>query len=122
MQLGVGIPIFNRAQKAKIRAAKEKENIAAAETALRGKDLNMQLQENWNAYLKYQDVIRYYQHNGLTQAAVMMQTANLAYKNGEIGYVEWGTVISNAIGLQSQYVDAVHELNLRRIELEYLLQ
>lgn len=122
VQLGVAIPLFNKAQKAKLKAARTRESMAAAETALTEKDLELQLQENWNAYLKYQDMIRYYQSNGLTQASVMMRTASLAYKNGEIGYIEWGTVTSNAIALQSQYVDALHELNLYRIELEYLLQ
>lgn len=122
VQLGVGIPIFARAQKARIKAAQQNEALTSASTGLAKQQLDMVLQKQWNEYIKYQQVIQYYKNSALAQAEVIIKTANLNYKNGEINYIEWGTLISNAINVQTQYIDALQSLNTARIELEYLLQ
>lgn len=121
-QVGIGIPIFATAQKAKIKAAEKMQASAATATALAAVQLRSQLEQNWNDYLKYQQAISYYKRSALQQSAIIIQTANISYKNGEIGYIEWSTLISNAIALQSQYIDVLRELNARKTELEYLLQ
>ena len=120
--IGVAVSVFTKAQKARIKAATEKEFIAEASTGLALLDLKLRLEQDWNEYLKYQEAIQYYQNNALPQSGIIIQVANLNYKNGEINYIEWGTLLGNAIGLQSQYVDALKEFNVRKIELEYLLQ
>jgi cobalt-zinc-cadmium resistance protein CzcA len=122
LQIGVAVSVFTKAQKARIRAATEKEFIAEASTGLALMDLKLRLEQDWNEYLKYQEAMQYYQNNALPQSGIIIQVANLNYKNGEINYIEWGTLLGNAIGLQSQYVDALKEFNVRKIELEYLLQ
>lgn len=122
VQLGLGIPIFNKAQKARIKAAEQKEKIANASTEFAMQQLNLNLQQQWNEYIKYQNVVQYYKSSALQQSDVIIKTANLNYKNGEINYIEWGTLISNAINMQNQYIDALKSLNASRIELEYLLQ
>ncbi len=122
VQFGIAVPIFNKAQKAKITAAFQKENIAAASTEIAAQDLKLKLQRNWNEYLKYQQAIQYYKRSALPQSEIIIQTANLNYKNGQINYIEWGTLISNAINLQSEYADALKAFNASKIELEYLLQ
>jgi len=122
VQLGIAVPIFNKAQKAKINAAYQRENIAAASAEIAAQDLKLKLQKHWNEYLKYQQAIHYYKSSALPQSEIIIQTANLNYKNGQINYIEWGTLISNAINLQSEYADALKALNASKIELEYLLQ
>ncbi|HXB45284.1 MAG TPA: CusA/CzcA family heavy metal efflux RND transporter, partial [Puia sp.] len=122
IQIGVAVPVFTKAQKARIRAANLKESIAEASTSVALLDLKLVLEQNWNEYLKYQQAIEYYKRNALAQSDIIIHVANLNYKNGEINYIEWGTLLGNAIGLKSQYVDALKEFNLHKIELEYLLQ
>ncbi|MEI3797193.1 MULTISPECIES: CusA/CzcA family heavy metal efflux RND transporter [unclassified Chitinophaga] len=121
VQIGVGIPIFARTQRAKIKAATRMEDIAALSSEVAATRLWAQLQQNHSEYLKYQQAVDYYTGSALRQAEIMIRTANLTYKNGEISYIEWGTLINSAVTLQSEYLDAVKELNLRKIELEYLL-
>ncbi|QEC69936.1 CusA/CzcA family heavy metal efflux RND transporter [Panacibacter ginsenosidivorans] len=122
VQIGIGIPIFNKAQKSRIKAAAQKEIITHASTELAKQQLDLNLQQQWNEYIKYQQAVQYFKTSALTQSEIIIKTANLSYKNGEINYIEWGTLIGNAIGLQSQYLDALKALNNGRIELEYLLQ
>jgi heavy metal efflux system protein len=122
MQLGIGIPLFNKAQKAKINAAVQKQNIAVATTSLAQQQLQNKLQTNFEEYGKYAKAVAYYKTSALPQSNTIIQTANLNYKNGLLTYIEWGTLISNAINIQSEYTDVLKELNAREIELEYLLQ
>ncbi len=122
VQAGIGIPIFNKAQKAKIKAAEEKVNIATAIADQSFTDLKLRLDEHWNNYLKFQLAVNYYSSNALSQANMIIKTATANYKNGEINYIEWGTLMKNAISLQSKYIDALNELNVQKIEMEYLLE
>jgi cobalt-zinc-cadmium resistance protein CzcA len=122
VQLGIGVPIFTRAQKARVKAAMEMQAVSAAATDLASDKLRMQLQQQWNEYGKFRDAVSYYKTSALPHADVIIRTAGLNYRNGEINYIEWGTLISGAISMQSQYMDAVRELTLRKIELEYLLE
>jgi cobalt-zinc-cadmium resistance protein CzcA len=122
VQVGIGIPIFNKAQKARVNAAQQKELITKTSTDIAKQQLELQFSQNWNEYVKYQKAIAYYKTSALQQAHIIIQTANLSYKNGEINYIEWGTLISNAINLQTQFLDALLELNNSKTELEYLLQ
>jgi heavy metal efflux system protein len=122
VELGIGVPIFTRAQKARVKAAMEMQAVTAVATELASTKLWTQLQQQWNEYGKFRDAVSYYKTNALPQADIIIRTASLNYRNGEINYIEWGTLISGAIALQSQYMDAVRELTLRKIELEYLLE
>lgn len=121
-QVGLGIPLFNKAQKARVKASEQLEAAAAKATELASLKLSAQLQEQWQEYSKYGQAVQYYKTNGLQQASLIIKMANLNYQNGAINYIEWGTLLHNAIDLQNQYMDAVKQLNIHRIELEYLLQ
>jgi cobalt-zinc-cadmium resistance protein CzcA len=50
----------------------------------------------------------------------MKNAANLQYSTGEINYLIWANLIQNAIAIESEYVDAVHEMNRTIIQLNYL--
>ena len=96
--------------------------VSAVATELASNKLWTQLQQQWNEYGKFRDAVSYYKTSALPHADIIIRTAGLNYRNGEINYIEWGTLISDAITLQSEYMDAVRELTLRKIELEYLLK
>lgn len=121
-QVGIAVPLFNRMQKARVNAAQQNETVAATALKVADADLRMKVAENMNDYNKYRQTIDYFQKSVLPQSTVIINTAGLQYKNGEINYIEWGMLISNAINLQSQYTDVLKEINLRKIELEYLLE
>ncbi|UPT67384.1 MAG: hypothetical protein M0D57_01460 [Sphingobacteriales bacterium JAD_PAG50586_3] len=53
-------------------------------------------------------------------ADTIINTANAQLQNGDINYLEWVMLINQAIGTQSDYLDAVKALNLSVIELNTL--
>lgn len=121
VQFGVGIPLFNKSQKARINAAKENEKIAAANTELTRTEMQANLIQVWNDYQKYKTAFEYYRHTGLQQAQLIVQTAATQYSNGEINYIEWAALMNKAIGIRNNYIETLKQLNLAQIELDYLL-
>ena len=121
VQLGVGIPIFTRAQRARIKAAGQQQVIAGAASELALQQLRAQLSQVMNAYSKYAETVTYYRSSGLAQSNTLLQTGILSFKNGAINYIEWGALAGNAIQIRLQYIDAVSNLVAQRIELDYLL-
>ncbi len=120
LQLGLGVPIFLGAQKAKINASKTMEfmsenNFQAAAQQLTN-DYKIQLQE----FEKNKETIEYYENKALPNAEKIKDAANLQYSTGEINYLTWANLIQNAIAIESEYVDAVYEMNRNIIQLQYL--
>ncbi|HJV18442.1 MAG TPA: CusA/CzcA family heavy metal efflux RND transporter [Sediminibacterium sp.] len=118
--LGLSVPVFARAQKQKVNAAKANEAVAAAATQVTVMQLQSRLNKAWQEYEKYSKAVLYYEKTALKQAEVIIQTANLNYKNGQINYIEWGMLLNQAIGIKSQYIEALRQLNIAESELNYL--
>jgi cobalt-zinc-cadmium resistance protein CzcA len=119
---GINIPVFNKQQKAKVNAAKLKTLYVAAETDVKLIELKKQLQQVIVTNDKWTKVIQHFKDNALPQSLTIIQTANLSYKNGQIGYLEWGNLIHAAISTQLQFAAALKEQALNHVELDYLLQ
>ncbi|RYG04051.1 MAG: CusA/CzcA family heavy metal efflux RND transporter, partial [Chitinophagaceae bacterium] len=119
-QLTLGLPIFNGAAKAKIRAMQSKEDAARLELAAG----TLQLKTSLSAIQKEQQKInlrlRYFERTGLKQADLMIRNAMLSFKNGDIGYVEWTVIMNNAVNIRTGYLDAIQAYNLSAIETLYL--
>jgi cobalt-zinc-cadmium resistance protein CzcA len=120
LQLGVGVPIFLGAQKAKINGSKTMElvsenNYQVAVQQL-SNDYKIQLQE----FEKNKETITYYENNALQNAEKMKNVANLQFSTGEINYLTWANLIQNAIAIESEYLDVIHEWNRIIIHLQFL--
>jgi len=122
LTLGVSIPFFNRAQKAKVEAASVQEQVNRANTDITSLRLKTELEQALQHREKFSTVLSYYKNSALPQSNIIIATANLNYKNGQIGYIEWATLINQALGIQIQYVDTQRDHQLNEIQLDYLLQ
>jgi cobalt-zinc-cadmium resistance protein CzcA len=47
---------------------------------------------------------------GLKNAQLIFETANKQFSNGDINYLDWVMLTNQAINLQSNYMDAVKNL------------
>jgi cobalt-zinc-cadmium resistance protein CzcA len=50
----------------------------------------------------------------------MKNAANLQFSTGEINYLTWANLIQNAIAIESEYLDVIHEWNRIIIHLQFL--
>lgn len=121
VQAGIGIPIFTKAQRAKIGSAKLNKGIAENNYTA---NLNIMLSE-YNAaitqYNKFLQTVEYYETKALANAALITATANLQLANGSINYLEWVQLINQATAIKNEYVEATKNLNEAIIQLNYFI-
>lgn len=119
IQIGLGIPVFTGSQKAKINAAKINENIAANEYEWKLKNFENAYHSAFMEYQKFEEMVRYFESTALKNAATITETAEKQFLNGDINYLEWVLLINQAIGIQSDYIEAVKNLNNALAELNF---
>ncbi len=120
--LGIGVALFNKAQKAKVEAAKENKKISAAQSKLAEQQMKTSMLQSYQLYQKYSKAIAFYNSEGIKQSNTIITTANLNYKNGQMNYIDWSNLVHQAISIQFDYIDVLKNLHLAEIELNYLLQ
>ena len=118
--IGVGLPIFNSAQKSVIEAQKVNQLIAENNYQLGLINLKNQYLQNLRQFQKLNDEISYYQKTGLQNSESILKTANNQYFNGEINYLEWTLLVTQAFEIQNKYIDRLKETNDKIIEINSL--
>jgi len=119
-QLTMGIPIFNKPVKARIKAGQVSETVAALQTDATAQQLKSKMQELLQAFDKYNSQVHYYETTGLQQSETIIEHARQSFQHGDISYLEWTVLMNNAVTIQSGYLESVKQLNETIIELEYL--
>lgn len=120
VQIGVGIPIFNGAQKAVINASKVKESIAENDYEIGLQALNGERVTALLQYQKYLQTTGWYEDTALKSAETISATATKQFVNGEINYLNWVVLMNQAVAIQSQYIDAIKNLNETIHQINYL--
>lgn len=120
--IGVGIPIFNTAQKALIENQKVNQLIAENNYQLGVINLKNEYAKFYGEYQKLLTEMDYYTSKGLTNSELIITTANRQFYEGEINYLEWTMLINQALDIQNRNIDTLKKLNDQIIELNALQQ
>jgi cobalt-zinc-cadmium resistance protein CzcA len=51
---------------------------------------------------------------------LIMKTASLQFQNGDINYLDWALLNNQAISIENDYLEAIHNLNAVVIQINYL--
>lgn len=121
VQVGLDLPIFTGAQKARISAAKMNETIAAGEYIAGVRGFTAAYRSAFINYQKFQYALQYFETKALAHAKAITSTANLQFMNGEINYLEWVLLMNQAISIESDYIEAVNNRNNALAELNYYI-
>ncbi len=119
-QVGLGLPLFMGAYKARIRAENAAAAVAASQVDLNRQQLSTKWRQTYREYLKYRQSFDYYQASGLQLADEQIRVAQVAFAKGEIGYVEFIQNISLAVQTRLNYLSTLNLLNATIIQLQYL--
>jgi heavy metal efflux system protein len=120
VQVGVGVPLFFGAQKAKINALKISQNIAENSYSQERNVLETQYKTLIAQYQASLITVNYFEGAALKNALLISETASKQFANGEINYLEWVMLTNQAISIQSNYLDTVKSLNETIIQINYL--
>lgn len=120
--VGVGIPLFNSAQKSVIEGQKINQLIAENNYEIGSKNLKNQYAMLFGEYEKLKSETDYYKNKGLANAETIMKTANRLYYEGEINYLEWSILINQSLDVQNKLIDSQKMLNEKIIQINNLTQ
>ena len=120
--VGVGIPLFNSAQKSVIEGQKINQLIAENNYEIGSKNLKNQYAMLLGEYEKLKSETDYYKKDGLKNAETIMKTANRLYYEGEINYLEWSILINQSLDVQNKLIDSQKMLNEKIIQINNLTQ
>jgi len=119
-QVGIGIPIFNGAGRARINSEKIAAQIAEKDYLQIQGQLETSYQQELQNYLKNKIMLDYFTSTGLKQADEQLRIAQISYDLGEIGYIEFIQNMALAIESKLKYLQTVKEVNQSVIQLQFL--
>jgi len=121
LQAGVSIPLFAKAQKARIKAAELNELLLASQKDQGIAALSAELSSLFVQLEKHLNGVNYFQQTGLAQAAWLELTALKSYQQGEIEYVEVLQNMQQAWQIREQYLQEVLAYNQSIVQIETIL-
>lgn len=119
--LGIGIPIFAGAQKARVNSSRAFERVSENNYQLQLQALETQYKTAVTQYMASLQSVAYFEKTALPNADLIVKTANKQFLNGEINYLEWVMLSNQSIVIESNYLDALKMLNESLIHITYLL-
>jgi cobalt-zinc-cadmium resistance protein CzcA len=116
------IPLFNRsAVKNRIRAAELERDYQRSLTAYEVANLNGQYSQAVQQLRKDEELLNFYETTGLAQAEAIIKAANISYRAGEISFADLSQFLTQAIDIQRNYLEVLHQYNQAAIQLNYYL-
>ncbi|WP_316814938.1 CusA/CzcA family heavy metal efflux RND transporter [Pedobacter nyackensis] len=120
IQLGIAVPIFNGAGRARVNNEKIAAQIAETDYQRVQNQLNTQYQQELQNYAQHKSMADYFTSGGLKQADEQLRIAQVSYDLGEIGYIEFIQNMALAIQSKLNYLQTVNALNQSVIQLQFL--
>ena len=117
-EVGIGVPLFFGATKAKVKAARQDRDIA--ELAMHKQQLTRQ--KDYDAalarYTAAFNRVQYYEGQGSTDAAEIARLGAVEYENGEITYIEYVNALQESIDARLKRAAAISDYNQAVVALK----
>lgn len=117
-EVGIGVPLFFGATKAKVKAARKDREIA--EMSMQQQQLTRQ--KDYDAALaRYTSVfnrMQYYESQGSADAEEIARLGTVEYENGEITYIEYINALQESIDSRLKRAAAINDYNQAVVEMQ----
>lgn len=120
-QVGVAIPLWFKPHTARVKAAEFNRLSSQARYEQERRNYKGELTALSQEVDKLSTSLRYYSESALPQAELILKQAGLAFRGGEIGYVEFIQALNTASDLRAGYLQTLNTYNQAVINLEFLL-
>lgn len=121
VQVGVGIPLFTKGQRALAKAVKAKVAIAENEYQRKEIELKNRLMQQMNNYTNQLKIVENYEQKQLPKSETILKTVQKQLEVGEIDYLNWVILTNQAVKTKVDYIDSLERLNQIGAELNFLL-
>ncbi len=116
-EVGIGVPLFFGATRAKVKAAKRDREIADLEMRQEETQRRQDYQALLNKLSAAREKMDYYNGDGLKQVDEMARLAETEYENGEISYLEFASVLDESVSHAMKRAAAINDYNQVAISL-----
>lgn len=120
VEAGISIPIFQRPQKARIKAAEIKQQRREAEWEAFYFSLSQRGALLLSELRRLAIQLDYYRKTALPQAELLIRTSQRAFEVGEMDYYQLSQSLNNANSVRRQYIEVLRQYNQSTIELELI--
>ncbi|MCS3529366.1 TolC family protein [Chryseobacterium sp. JUb7] len=121
VQVGVGIPLFTKGQRALAKSVKAKVAIAENEYHRKEIELKNRLMQQMNNYTNQLKIVENYEQKQLPKSETILKTVQKQLEVGEIDYLNWVILTNQAVKTKVDYIDSLERLNQIGAELNFLL-
>jgi len=119
--VGISIPLTFFSNASKIKSLDFKQQ-ALQKDADNGKlILQTQLQNAFQQYNQNLSQFNYYKSTALPNAEIIISTAKVGFKSGDIGYIEYLQALQTATDVQLNYLQAINQINQSIININFLI-
>lgn len=118
-QAGIMLPVFSKGQRKKVEAARMNTALAEQAYQYERQQFSAAYQSALAAYRKALGTVQRYEKEGLPNARLLQATAGRQLAAGNIQYLEWAVIIHQALMVQNDYTEALHNLHIAAIRLRY---
>jgi len=122
VQAGVSIPIFNGASKAKVNAAKIKEDIASMQKQQQLENLNRRMTDVISQFRAAKEAYDYYQSTGLKLSIELWHQARKRLELGDISYADYTVLLSQHLQDLISHAASIHQLQMASASFQFLTE
>jgi cobalt-zinc-cadmium resistance protein CzcA len=120
VQAGVAIPLFFKPFSSRIKAAKIEKQVSESQYDLFQTNLQGEYNKANQELLKNSRSIDYYKKSALPNTSLILKQSQIAFQNGEIGYVEYLQGLRTYSETNFSYLQAINQYNQSVYTLQYL--
>ncbi|MBI5915827.1 MAG: CusA/CzcA family heavy metal efflux RND transporter [Bacteroidetes bacterium] len=120
VQAGVAVPIFGKAQKARIEASQIERQVAETHAEYQTRQLEGQYRQTLQEYEKQRTALDYFEQTALPTAALLLNNAQKAFRAGDVGYLEYVQALTRANDIRLGYLETLDGYNEAVIAIEWL--
>ncbi len=119
-QAGISVPLLFFSQAGKTKASKIDYNIAEQQYEQKQLEVNARYNQLYSRYKSLTDVLSYYRDEAIPLADEQIAASNLAYRLGNIDYIQFIQNIEAALNTKSKYLVQQAEFSEIETELKYI--
>jgi len=119
--VGISIPITFFSNTSKIKSLDYKQQALQKEADNGKLILQNQLQNAFQQYNQNLSQYNYYKSTALPNAEIIISTAKVGFKSGDIGYIEYLQALQTATDVQLSYLQSINQINQSIININFLI-
>jgi heavy metal efflux system protein len=119
--VGISIPITFFSNASKIKSLDYKQQALQKEADNGKLILQTQLQNAFQQYGQNLSQYNYYKSTALPNAEIIISTAKVGFKSGDIGYIEYLQALQTATDVQLNYLQSINQINQSIININFLI-